>query len=157
MLRHHLFCCCFFFPVKNIHFYIITSVPIIRVSVRLAARIPSWTWTRRLWQGTGWGTRGRRTQRNSGPSNTPTHRNPGTVKTFLFVGHLISCILLVTWIWDPNKIFFLLVIFNIMWKPWYQVSTNISIFVKPRNLVPMKLNDFKEQCTCAVSSQSYLP
>jgi len=43
---------------------------------------------------------------------------------------------------DPNKIYFHLVIFRIIQNPQIQVSMNLSIAAKPRNIVPMKLNDF---------------
>jgi len=42
----------------------------------------------------------------------------------------------------PMKYLFTLVIFNIIWNPQIEVFTNMSIIVKPQNLVPMKLNDF---------------
>jgi len=67
-----------------------------------------------------------------------------TVKSYLFVGHLIQCISLVeqslnlTSQWNFN-------FSNIkceIWKPWFHVSTNMSNVVKPQNLVPMKWNDF---------------
>jgi len=68
------------------------------------------------------------------------------VKSFLFVEHLILCIL---WIGqsmnlDHNKFFIyfkkILLIINL--TSTNQVSTNMSTVVKPRNFVPMKLNDF---------------
>jgi len=66
-----------------------------------------------------------------------------TEKSFIFVGHFIS------WVGQsihkfkiPKKYLFTWVILNIIWNPWIQVSTNMSIIVKLRILVPTKLNDF---------------
>ena len=56
-------------------------------------------------------------------------------------------------IYKFNKYLFTLVIFNIIWSPWIQVSTNISIVVKPRNLVPTKFNYF----TVYINSKSACP
>ena len=42
----------------------------------------------------------------------------------------------------PTKYFFTLDIFNIIWNSRIQVSSNMSIIVKPRNLVQTNLNDF---------------
>ena len=45
-----------------------------------------------------------------------------------------------------TKYLFTSVIFIIIWNPLIQVSTNVSIDAKPRNLVPTKLNDFTVYC-----------
>jgi len=42
----------------------------------------------------------------------------------------------------PTKYLFTEVVFKIIWNPQIQVSTSMSIVVKPRNLVPTKYNDF---------------
>jgi len=61
------------------------------------------------------------------------------------IRHLISCTLWVgqsmNFRCQPN--IYLIKYFCVLFEnPWTQVSTNMSIIVKPRNCVPTKLNDF---------------
>jgi len=42
----------------------------------------------------------------------------------------------------PMKYLLTLVILHIIYNPLFQVSMNVSDVAKPRNFVPMKLNDF---------------
>ena len=42
----------------------------------------------------------------------------------------------------PTKKLFTLVVLHIICNPPIQVSTNMSSIVKPRNVMPTKLNDF---------------
>jgi len=65
-----------------------------------------------------------------------------TVKSFIFIGHSISCISWVGQSTNLTKLLFTLVILHLVWNPQIQMSTNMSNVVKPRNFMPTKLNDF---------------
>jgi len=65
-------------------------------------------------------------------------------KFFVFIGHLILCNLWVgqsTNLRYPMKCFSKKIFFASFLNHSIQVSKNMSIVVKPRNCVPMKLND----------------
>ena len=69
------------------------------------------------------------------------------MNSFVFIGHLILCILLVGHStnlrsqWNSYSLYSLIVML-IIWNSRIQVSTNMSNVVKPWNVVPTKLNDF---------------
>ena len=55
----------------------------------------------------------------------------------------------------PTKYLLTIVMLRIRWNPRVQVSTNMSIVVKPRNVVPTKLNDSTLQIPRGVRSTAH--